>query len=143
MIEECIGLDIGAKIDLKNVSIIAYCDDILLISPTSFHLNMLIGVCEKFARKWKMEFNPTKSSLVTFGQIFKENNIIMNKEAIPQKDSIIYLGFPIGDKNFVDEFIEKKFSKVEKSFYSLYAMGCKPNGLNPKTIGFIFKQYCQ
>lgn len=24
-----------------------------------------------------------------------------------------------------------------------HAMGCKPNGLNPKTIGFIYKQYCQ
>ncbi len=34
-------------------------------------------------------------------------------------------------------------SKVERAFYSLYGIGCKPHALNPKTIAFLYKQFCQ
>jgi hypothetical protein len=34
-------------------------------------------------------------------------------------------------------------SKVERAFYSLYGIGCKPHALNPETIAFLYKQFCQ
>ena len=40
-------------------------------------------------------------------------------------------------------YFEEKMSKVEKSFYSLRWLGCKPSDSNPKTIAFLFKQFCQ
>ena len=143
MLEECLKLDIGAKIGQTNVSIIAYCDDILILSPSTTHLNKLLDVCFQFSLKWKIEFNPTKSCYSFFGSSIKSLNLHMNGISIPYKQNFIYLGFPIGTNDFVNEFIENKFKKVEKSFYSLYTYGCKPNGLSPFTIAFIYKQYCQ
>ncbi|RMZ94773.1 hypothetical protein BpHYR1_051996, partial [Brachionus plicatilis] len=63
-----------------------------------------------------MEFNPLKSNLISFDQDCSENNVKMNDKIIP---------------------------RIERSFYSLYTFGCKPNGLSPKTISFIYKQFCQ
>ncbi|CAF0801156.1 unnamed protein product [Brachionus calyciflorus] len=79
-IEPCLDLNIGAKIGDKNVSVIGY--------------------------SWKMEFNRTKSSLVTFGQNFIEKNVKMNGINIPLSKHMIYLGFPIGDLAFKEDFIE-------------------------------------
>lgn len=90
-----------------------------------------------------MEFNPIKSYFMCFGHNILDNNIQMNGVKIPFKKESLYLGFPIGEKKFIQEFFENKFKKVEKSFYSLYTLGCRPYGLNPKTIAFIYKQYCQ
>ena len=143
LIEECLKLNIGAKISQKNISIIAYCDDILLISPTCYHMNILVETCYIYSQKWKMDFNPKKSNLVCFGQDNSNLDVKMNGLNIPRVENMVYLGFPIGEKKYIENYIEKKFQKVEKSLYSLYSFGCNPHGLNPKTIGFIFKQFCQ
>ena len=75
---------------------------------------------------------------------YNNNNIIkMGSTNIPEVKSFIYLGLPIGDNLAKDEFLEEKMNKVEKSFYSLYGLGCKPHALNPKSISFIYKQFCQ
>ena len=62
---------------------------------------------------------------------------------IPNGDGCIYLGLPLGKKEFIEEFVDNKWKSVEKSFYSLYGMGCKPKRTNPHLIAFLYKQYCQ
>ena len=34
-------------------------------------------------------------------------------------------------------------NKCEREFYSLGSLGCKKDLLNPRTIGFMYKQFCQ
>ena len=51
---------------------------------------------------------------------------------LPKEEGIIYLGLPIGNNEYKKLFVEKNFKKAEKSFYSLYGLGCKPYTLNPK-----------
>lgn len=114
------------------------------MSPTDYHMNQLLDVCNAYAQKWKIEFNPNKSNCMSFDDSPLSNiNIRMNGQAIPIVKNMIYLGLPIGNQTFKKEFFEKKFAKCERALYSLYNFGCRPYGLNPKTIGFIFKQYCQ
>ncbi|CAF0768461.1 unnamed protein product [Brachionus calyciflorus] len=71
MLEESLKLNIGAKIGQTNVSIIAYCDDILILSPSTTYLNKLLDVCFEFSLKWKIEFNPTKSCYSFFWKLYK------------------------------------------------------------------------
>ena len=92
---------------------------------------------------WKIEFYPKKSFYTCFGPKSYNQNIEMNHSKLPFNKNFIYLGFPIGDQKFSEEFVEMKFKKLEKSFYSLYSLGCQPCGLNPMTTSFIYKQYCQ
>jgi hypothetical protein len=57
---------------------------------------------------------------------------------------VIHLGLgPIGSREYTNIYLKEKFKKVERSFYSLYSLGCKPNVLNPFTISEIYKIFCQ
>ena len=40
LLQKCIGLNIGALIGKNNVSCLAYCDYILLLSPVKSHMNI-------------------------------------------------------------------------------------------------------
>jgi len=62
--------------------------------------------------------------------------------SLPTVDSFLYLGLPVSKTTKFD-FFDEKFRKVEKAFYSLNGLGCKPQNLSPFSIGFIYKQYCQ
>ena len=143
MLTECLEMNIGASIGGVNVSVVSYCDDILLLCTTTTDLEALLGKCQEYAKFWKMAFNPSKSVYMEIGKYKHYNTIKMGGVIIPEVKTFIYLGLPIGDKISKNEFLEEKMSKVEKSFYSLYGLGCKPHALNPKTISFIYKQFCQ
>ncbi|RMZ95628.1 hypothetical protein BpHYR1_051805 [Brachionus plicatilis] len=56
---------IGALLNGLNLSIIAYCDDIIILSPFYGHTMRLLEDCFKFEKEWKMEFNPRKSASLT------------------------------------------------------------------------------
>jgi hypothetical protein len=145
LLESITKRNIGAQIGKLNVAIIAYCDDIILLASQTVDMQRLISICEEYAKQWKIEFNPKKSVSVTFNskgeteeQIFK-----MSDESIPSVNGFIYLGLPIGNNGFVDEYIEEQFKKVQRSIFSLYSMGFKPKMVSPQTMGFVYKQYCQ
>jgi hypothetical protein len=141
----CTDLDIGAKVGGMNVSVVAYCDDILLMSPVSSHIDRLLKECSDYASKWKLEFNSKKSEHFVSGPRSSECKVRynLNQSTIPRVDGMVYLGLPIGDQQYVDNFFTAKFGKVERSMYSLRLMGCKPLMLNPNSVAYIYKQYCQ
>ena len=58
-------------------------------------------------------------------------------------ENVIHLGLPIDTRDFVNNHLKEKFKKVERSFYSLNGLGCKPNGLNLFTIADIYKTFCR
>ena len=71
-------------------------------------------------------------------------HFLANGHPIPTVESgFIYLGMPIGHLNYVADYFSAKLSRVEKSFYMLRGLGCRAGLLSPRTIGFIYKQYCQ
>ena len=43
----------------------------------------------------------------------------------------------------MEDFFCEKFRKVERSFYSLYSLGCNNNGFNFHIIANIYKKFCQ
>lgn len=134
-------MNIGAKINDQNVSIVAYCDDIILASPTSGHLELLLNECSSYAKFWKLEFNASKSANVEFGKYKTNLSVKLGDVLVPKVETIMYLGLPIGVKETKYDFLESRFRKLEKSFYSLYGLGRKPNALSPRLIAFIYKQY--
>ena len=48
MIEECITANIGASLNGENMSVIAYADDIVLLSPSLNHLKRLVKICNDY-----------------------------------------------------------------------------------------------
>ncbi|CAF0862194.1 unnamed protein product, partial [Brachionus calyciflorus] len=145
LIKNCTEKNIGAKINNIQIPIIAYCDDIILIAPSFSHCRILISECEDFANNWKLEFNASKSVAVTFfkSKVNFDSKFILNGKIVPNVSGFIYLGLPIGNQSYINEFLENKWKSVEKALYSLYGLGCKSKMLNPFLVSFLFKTYSQ
>ena len=45
--------------------------------------------------------------------------------------------------NFINDFIERKYRDVEKSFFSIRNIGLHIDYINPICLGFIYKCFCQ
>ena len=143
LLTECLSQNIGAKIGDSNLSIIGYCDDLILLSPVAKHIELLLKTCELFANKWKMEFNAKKSVSLVMGKGIVENPAFkISGVELPEVDNFTYLGLCIS-KSLNFDYFDEKMKKVERSFYSLHSLGCKPRHLSPHSIGFVYKQYCQ
>ena len=110
LITSCQNLGIGASIGNFNTSILAYCDDILLMASNENHMNRLLDCCCVYATEWKLEFNASKSSSYSLRSTHLSDFSIGNT-IIPSTNGFIYLGLPIGDDNHIQEFFSNKMSK--------------------------------
>ena len=61
LVKECQDAGVGAKCGDLGIAIVAYCDDLVLMSPNSNGIQKLLNICEKFADRGKLEFNASKS----------------------------------------------------------------------------------
>lgn len=143
LLETCLEKNIGARLGNINVSILAYCDDLVLISPLKSHMETLLDICSDYADKWKMEFNPKKSVAYRVYDDGCQSLFKIADGQIKFTSSFIYLGLPIGNKECIEEFIINKFRKVERSWYMLRKSGCYGEYMNPTLVSFLYKQYCQ
>ncbi|RMZ96261.1 hypothetical protein BpHYR1_004586 [Brachionus plicatilis] len=128
----CIDLNLGDKIVGINASVVAYCDDIAILSPLASHAQKNSDRIYEYSLLWKIEFNAKKSSYLFFKK--KQNNddaknFKLGELVIPLQKGIIYLGLPLGDLNFINSFIDTKMRDVEKKLDTL------ENILIKKTIG--------
>ena len=145
LIVEIMSLNIGAKVRLINTSMFAYCDDLILISPVPEHLRKMLKVCEIFASKWRIKFNPQKSIIYcdSGGNFTTNETFKLCGEELRRTEGFIYLGLPIGGVNYVNKYWQNKFRNVEKALFSLRNIGLHKDYINPQCLGFIYKAYCQ
>ena len=147
LIRGCDELNIGCKLGRANVCILAYCDDIVLVSANREHLNRLLKYCEKYSLRWKMRFNGAKSTHTAFthrSDLEKSRpRAELYGNELTYTSNFVYLGLPVGDSAYIEQFLDSKIDKCCRAFHSLNRFGCKANGLAPKVIASIFKTYCQ
>ena len=142
LLTDVLSLNVGAKLNDINTSILAYCDDILLLSMSEAHMNRLLNHCYEYSCRWKLEFNASKS--VSYSSDGTQvGDFELGGSNIPRSKGFIYLGLPIGGDKFTEDHFSDNFRKCEKALYSLRVLGCKPNALSPFTIAFLYKQFCQ
>ncbi|RNA26063.1 hypothetical protein BpHYR1_030328 [Brachionus plicatilis] len=102
-------LVIGACLNGLNLSIIAYCDDIIILSPSYGHAMRLLEDCFRFAKEWKMEFNPRKSASLTMTKsgVNCQEKFVIDNVQLSNVDGFEYLGLPFGSNSFISDFIEE------------------------------------
>ena len=66
MAEDIKCLNKGVNIDDRNVSILLYADDIVLISENEENLQYMLDFMCEWCYKWKLRLNIDKSSVVLF-----------------------------------------------------------------------------
>ena len=124
----------------------AYCDEILLVTPSISPMNKMIEKCVEFSSKWIIKFNPKKSVILNGGEkLFKikQIKVMMGQVEMPVVEISKYLGVGIDTCNNDDEQTLKKFRKVQSCFYSLSSFGIKLPGVKPKIKSFIYNTCCQ
>ena len=139
-LKKCKNLNIGATIGNYNTCILAYCDDLLIQASNETHMGKLLDCCCVYAKDWKLEFNANKSVSYSLQRTALSNFF---QEMHRTSNGFVYLGLPIGNDNYIENYFAEKMKKCEKALYSLRFLGCKRNALDPKSIGFIYKQFCQ
>ena len=144
LIVECADSGLGARVREINTCIVGYCDDLILLSPLESHLHALLLLCERYATKWRIKFNPRKSIIYcTNVKLLKDACFVISGGQLPVAEGFVYLGLPIGDQKFLDEWLEKKFRSVEVAFFTIRKVGLHKNQVDPFCLAFIYRQFCQ
>ena len=142
LLKECLDKNVGALYENINTCILAYADDILLISPNDMHLQILLDICHKYSVEWKIKFNPAKSSIIDFSNNKTDREFRLGSQVLAYSKEIKYLGIIIDENlDFNRQYINK-FNKVQKTVFSLKYLGLKTNSISPFLQSFIYKTYC-
>ena len=57
----------GTKVQDEHIAVLAYCDDLILLSNTKQNLLKLSQICQRHSYKWKYKFNPSKCHIISQG----------------------------------------------------------------------------
>ena len=57
------------------MGVFRYADDLSLLCPSFTGINEMLNICEKYARKYDILFNATKSQLLYFGKDSNNDNV--------------------------------------------------------------------
>ena len=134
---------VGAQIGNLNTSILAYCDDLLLLASNDSHMQLLLDCCLNYATEWKLEFKAIKSISYSLRKTSRSCFKLGTSYYLNLMVSIIWVCLLVMSALLKSSLKRREMFKCERSFYSLRSIGCKTNALNPKSIEFIYKQYCQ
>ena len=144
LLVECLGSELGARVGGVITCIIGYCDDLILLSPLASHLRRLLAICERYAEKWKIKFNASKSTVYcTHKNVYLQEEFYIAGGLLRNVENFEYLGLPIGEPTYLEDFFEKKFRSVEKSFFSIRRIGLHSKLTDPECLSFFYKQFCQ
>ena len=58
------NINIGCKYGSKYMGVFVYTDDLSLLCPSFTGIKEMLHICEKYARKYDILFNPTKNQLL-------------------------------------------------------------------------------
>jgi hypothetical protein len=130
-----VGINIDSLISVKNVLI---ADDVALLSLSVNGLQKMISTMEAYSKKWRFDYNVTKTNIITFGE-----HVNTHRRNVQQRCWTLY-GKQIKEKLSSEHAgirLSGNFSSTERTLEmarkgkavvsSLMSAGVRPAGLNP------------
>ena len=99
---EQLHLGLGCHVGPTFAGAFGYADDVALIAPSLYALNKMISVCESYAERNHITFNPTKSKLICYNIDSIASTlgpICLNKQPISIVDNDKHPGNYISNNN--------------------------------------------
>ena len=129
---------VGCYVGDLPASVFIYADDIVLLSPTRYSMKVLLDICEKFGRKYGLNFNPNKTECMFFSKFKNEKmpeNFYLNSIPIKFVSSFTHLGhlFSSGTCSFsADQIVKdiKSKSNCIVNFFNFAAVHTKAKLFN-------------
>ena len=136
-------LSIGCKINFYRINIIAYADDVALLSPSANGLQFLIDKLILFFDSLCLNINVNKTKYIVFGnrKMLRPGwKMYMYGEQIERVSSCKYLGIILDE----DMSIKSDVKRCCKSFLAQFnSMYYKFNFLDRSQIIFLFNSFCK
>ena len=125
------------------VGALGYADDLILLSPTVYGLEVMIIICENYAKEHSILFNGSKSKYLIFGKYLTKYNfnpiIKVNNEIVPRCDKAVHLGHLLDTDNTNRTLVEDAISNFNKSYHGFMS---RFGSCNSTTKNKLLHQYC-
>ncbi|CAF0930523.1 unnamed protein product [Brachionus calyciflorus] len=151
-LERISNSDLGVKFNSIKIDILAYADDLLLISPTKKGLQDMLDIISKIGKELEIKFNPNKTVYVIFNKKKSRNMkdrrddmwndlLKLDGEEITRADSLKYLGVELNEDLNDINHIEKRIKSAKISIAKLKNLEILTEKTNPYLKGHLFKTY--
>ena len=113
MLRNCGGVDVGQM----HIDGLYYADDIVLIGQNEQQLNLMLGIADRFARKWDLKYNSKKSKVLIVGKRISDKKWQLGTMSLDETNCYKYLGVILNrqmkDGNHIKEHISSKVSNLD------------------------------
>ena len=130
----------GFKMNDFHLNVLAYADDLNLISTSAVGLQNLINECEQYAERWKMRFNPLKTNIVCIG---KQPHIEppiwrIGNSQVGLSDEALVLGVTFTNTLKSSNHVQNRIRKCNQGMFAMSSMGLSYPGLNSDVKAFLW-----
>ena len=130
---------IGCNIGQHFVGAFGYADDLILLSPTVYGMEIMIKICEDYADEHSIIFNGKKSMYLVFGK-YRYNPILkVNNEIVPRCESAMHLGHLLHTENTNMALVEYAMNSFNASYHGFMSRFGSCNNI---TKSKLLHQYC-
>ena len=132
-------LGLGCHVGPTFAGAFGYADDVTLIAPSLYALKKIISVCESYAERYHITFNPTKSKLICYNiDSSTLGPVCLNKQPISIVDNDKHLG------NYISNDIHDR--NIVSSVCDLYQRSNSTisdfNACNSDTLDRLHASFC-
>jgi len=127
-----------------TVNVLAYADDITLISNRAPDLQAMIDKCEEYARKWRFNYGIKKSKCMTM-----QSNTFINQPSwylgnceLENVDQLEILGVTYTYDSSAKAHINNRIRKCSAAYYSMAGVGISYPGLSSQAKSHMWKTAC-
>lgn len=144
LLVELSSTHVGCHVDGINVNNLSYADDMVLLSPSICGVRRLLSICEVYAEKHGLKYNPIKSELLVFRGKNKNPSYVppvtLSGSLLRRVTKFKYLGHIVTEdlKDDLDMERERRALAVRGNMVARRFAGCSV----PVKIT-LFKAYCQ
>ena len=134
----------GVRLGNMLLNSVAYADDVSLISATATGLQVLLDICGKYADKWRMRFNVTKSNCMVIGKNILQQvpTFSICSEEMKIVNSVNLLGVNINSKCDAQIHVDNRVRKCRMSYYGLGNSGMAYPGLATDVKSHLWRTIC-
>ena len=142
LIKDIQDMEIGTKLPGGiNTSIVAFADDIILLSPNLKQLQLMLDKCVDFGKEHGLKFNKLKTQFVISGTSpITDPTITLDNSTIRPQKELKHLGFKwgtLGKTLTLDRHIHSRLTDLWATTSSLISSGVR--WVHPGTIATIAK----
>ena len=121
LIEQIISEEGGSCLGNVKTSILAYCDDLILLSSSLKKIEKFVGICVDYSLKWMFKFNANKWLIINCGfRLYKNSQIQirLGDKILETKDTCKYLGLILNENNDGNRMKIESTCQPRRSFFS-------------------------